>query len=209
MWQLTPGTLGSRNTSILISFVVNIPKETSPTSLSEQAVTLTIIALLSACTDPVSKSGTPSQVAVDESPQTSLGQTNSNTTDDTTNEMDFSRDYHSYSNPDDIIVTHISLDIEADFEEKTLYGIVSLDLERVNESANTLILDTRDLDIINVIAPELGADSKLEFELSPADPNLGAALNIVLPNDVNRVVIEYLTSPDASGSAPVFMQSLN
>lgn len=157
------------------------------------------IALLSACTDPVSESGTPSQVAVDESPQTSLGQTNSNTTDDTTNEMDFSRDYHSYSNPDDIIVTHISLDIEADFEEKTLYGIVSLDLERVNKVANTLILDTRDLDIINVIAPELGADSKLEFELSPADPNLGAALNIVLPNDVNRVVIEYLTSPDASG----------
>jgi leukotriene A-4 hydrolase/aminopeptidase len=106
------------------------------------------------------------------------------------------KDYHSFANPEEVIVTHLDLDLRADFEQKQLSGTVGLDIKRVQQDANTLILDTRDLNINSVTV----AGKAVPFELKPADENLGAALHIDLPSGAERLVIAYQTSPSASGA---------
>ncbi|WP_100656943.1 M1 family metallopeptidase [Alteromonas flava] len=104
-------------------------------------------------------------------------------------------DYHSYANPNAVKVKHLDLDLTADFSAQTLSGTVTLQIEKVDPSASTLILDTRDLLISAVAANDL----PIPFEVMPADPELGAALHIQLPDAVNQVTITYATSPNASG----------
>ncbi|MFT4654884.1 MAG: leukotriene-A4 hydrolase [Patiriisocius sp.] len=104
-------------------------------------------------------------------------------------------DYHSYGNPSEIKVTHINLDLTADFTQKSLIGSAQLTFERVKQGANELVVDTRDLTIKNI---SLNGES-IAFTLKPADENLGAALHIPVGTSANMVTIEYQTAPTASG----------
>ncbi|MDC8830286.1 M1 family metallopeptidase [Alteromonas gilva] len=104
-------------------------------------------------------------------------------------------DYHSFSNPDEVTVTHLDIELTANFTAKVLSGSVTLDYERQTPNASSLILDTRDLAIERVTANGEAVD----FNLRPADPELGAALEINLPQSASQVTIEYATSPQASG----------
>ncbi|MBU3020538.1 M1 family metallopeptidase [Aestuariibacter sp. A3R04] len=104
-------------------------------------------------------------------------------------------DYHSFSNPSEIQVTHLDLDLTADFEKKQLIGSVKLEFERKDPKADTLIVDTRALTIHSVTAEGKPAT----FELGPEDVNLGSALSITVPPDNTHVTINYSTSPYASG----------
>lgn len=106
------------------------------------------------------------------------------------------KDYHSYANPEEILITHLNLDLTADFEAKKLIGSVQVTVDRQQDDANELVLDTRDLAIISVTSN----GEKIVFELKPADENLGAALHIILPENANKVTINYETSPSASGA---------
>ncbi|MCW8091238.1 M1 family metallopeptidase [Alteromonas sp. ASW11-130] len=109
--------------------------------------------------------------------------------------MDVGKDYHSFANPDEIRVTHLDLDLTADFDAKKLNGQVTLSVERQQHSVDTLVLDTREL-TINQVTVE---GEPVEFRLSEADEELGSALTITLPKTASKVTIEYATSPDASG----------
>lgn len=101
---------------------------------------------------------------------------------------------HSAARPAEVRVEHLHLDLEVDFEAKTLEGVATLDLERSAPDA-PLLLDTRDLEILSV---RLGdADDDAPFELGPPDPILGSSLEIPLADDVSRVRISYRTSPEA------------
>ncbi|MDU0354514.1 M1 family metallopeptidase [Paraglaciecola aquimarina] len=104
-------------------------------------------------------------------------------------------DYHSFSNPDSIIVTHLNLDVDVNFAQKVLQGTAILDFEKVDPLADELILDTRELSIKQITAN----GTPLEYKLASQDSFLGAALSINVPEGVNRVTIEYHTSPNASG----------
>lgn len=110
--------------------------------------------------------------------------------------IDVSKDYHSYANPDEVLVTHLNLDLTADFTAKKLVGSVQVTVKRIKENADELILDTRDLAILNVTSN--GKD--VPFDLKAADENLGAALHITLPKGAETVTINYETSPTASGA---------
>lgn len=105
------------------------------------------------------------------------------------------QDYHSFSNPDSVKVTHLNFDLSVDFTKKTLLGSVILDFERMTPDADTLILDTRDLAISKVVAN--GSD--IAFNLADADSFFGAALSITLPSESSQVTVFYSTSPKASG----------
>src|ERR1700693_5100854 len=68
------------------------------------------------------------------------------------------RDIHSYSNPEQVSVRDIDLDIEVLFDRKILKGSAALTLERREAGAASLVLDTRDLHIDKVEqGPEDGA----------------------------------------------------
>lgn len=104
-------------------------------------------------------------------------------------------DYHSYGNPSEIKVTHINLDLTADFTQKSLIGTAELLFERVLPSATELVVDTRDLSIKSVAIN----GEPVDFTLDPSDENLGAALHIPVGNSAKSVTIAYQTAQTASG----------
>jgi aminopeptidase N len=104
------------------------------------------------------------------------------------------RDAHSYAVPSDARVTHVALDLTADFAAHVLAGHATLTIEAV-PTATTLILDTRDLVIQGVTD---GAGEPLHYELGPEDRILGRALKVTLPADRHLVTVSYRTSPRAA-----------
>lgn len=104
-------------------------------------------------------------------------------------------DYHSFANPNEVRVTHLSLDLTANFESKQLIGSVTLDIERAKPENDTLVLDTRGLDIQRVTVD--GED--VPFDMGETDPDLGTPLSIALPSAANSLTVAYSTSPEASG----------
>ncbi len=114
--------------------------------------------------------------------------------------LDPRRDYHSYANTDDFVVTHVYLDLTADFAAKALTGTVELRFTRKRADAKQLVLDTRDLAIAKVEAagPD-GMFAAAHHELGTRDATLGSALTIDLPASADRVRIAYASRPEATG----------
>ena len=110
------------------------------------------------------------------------------------------RDIHSYSNPAQIKVTHLDLDLEVLFDRKVLKGTSTLKLERsANAGDAPLILDTRGLRIEKVEASVDGnAFTSAEFSLGKNDPILGAPLEIKLGQTAKSVRVTYETGDDAA-----------
>jgi aminopeptidase N len=109
-------------------------------------------------------------------------------------------DPHSYAQPDQVVVTHLDLDLKIDFPHKQLDGQATLKLDWKNPKAASLVLDTRDLKIAKIDA--LAADGKatpLKYALAPRDKQLGSKLTITAPKHPAQVRIVYATSPGASG----------
>ena len=72
----------------------------------------------------------------------------------TPSELPMERDVHSYARPDECRVTHIALDLVADFDAKTLRGTARLAVTRA-ANAGELWLDTDGLTIDAVRGPHL------------------------------------------------------
>ena len=102
-------------------------------------------------------------------------------------------DIHSFAKPEEAHVTHVALDLRADFEAKRLSGTAQLRIERRSD-AKQIVLDTRDLEIEQVT--DLSG-RKLAFMMAPPDPILGRALSVFLPDGNSDIVIHYQTSPTA------------
>ncbi|MGK7296513.1 MAG: M1 family metallopeptidase [Candidatus Wenzhouxiangella sp. M2_3B_020] len=111
-------------------------------------------------------------------------------------------DPHSYSNHDEVRVEHLSLDLVTDFSSRILSGSVTLDMDRT-DSAERLVLDTWRLEIEDV--NRVHEDDTLEplsWRLTTPDEErgyLGSALVVALEPGVDRVRIDYATSPEAYG----------
>jgi len=115
-------------------------------------------------------------------------------------EWEVARDVHSYSNPAQVRIRHIDLDLDILFDQKILQGSVTLTVERNRRFPEApLVLDTKDLHIVKAeIAPEFGPFRETSFQLGPRDPILGSALTVTLPKAARRVRIQYATSSHAT-----------
>ena len=151
------------------------------------ALTATI---LSSCSKDISSKASVSNTAADPKVDQSAP-----SAEVATNEIEAGKDYHSFSNPESIKVTHLSLDLTVDFSKKLLVGTAQLDFQKIAHNATQLILDTRDLTINSVTV----MGNKVDFVLAKGDTFLGAALSIDVPADADSVLISYQTSPKASG----------
>jgi leukotriene-A4 hydrolase len=152
--------------------------------------------LLSACSDNnVSKSDAISSKPVDSQVAVTEEDASGPLIESVVQEIDVSKDYHSLSNPEQVLVKHIALDLTLDFDQKVMRGTAALDYQKVDSAARILILDTNDLTINKVTS----GDQELAFSLQSDDSFLGSALAINLPDDDARIVIDYSTSPQASG----------
>jgi leukotriene-A4 hydrolase len=102
-------------------------------------------------------------------------------------------DIHSFANPDVARVSHVALDLTADFAARTLSGRATLTLQRAPAST-AVVLDTRDLTIERVTDAK---DQALTFALGEPDPVRGRALTVQLPQGITEIAVVYRTSPTA------------
>lgn len=109
------------------------------------------------------------------------------------------RDEHSYAEPQKVVIDDMALDLALDFDSHTLSGTATYTLEWRDESADELVLDTRDLDIQGAEAAAGDDWQPLEFALASADRTLGSKLTIQAPERPERIRVTYRTSPEASG----------
>ena len=103
-------------------------------------------------------------------------------------------DEHSHANPWEVRVTHVALDLAADFQAHVLAGTATLSLEAM-PAATAVVVDTKDLTIERVTSAD---GTPLRHTVGPEDRILGRALRIDLPTDRRTVVITYRTSPQAA-----------
>jgi leukotriene-A4 hydrolase len=120
-------------------------------------------------------------------------------------------DYHSYANVDQFRVTHLELDLRVDLKAKSIVGVAALELKRVDPRATQVVLDTKDLMILDVMQKAtdvLGATGKNQtiwvsrpFHLERPDPILGSALVIELPlskRGTESIKIDYETRENSA-----------
>ncbi|PCC14294.1 M1 family metallopeptidase [Pseudoalteromonas sp. JB197] len=109
-------------------------------------------------------------------------------------------DQNSYANLNDVITTHLNLDLDVDFADKQLEGFVEHTLEWQNNNSKTLVLDTRDLDIDKVMyQTQNGTWHKAKFSLATRDDVKGSKLTITFKSQAPKVRIYYNSRPEASG----------
>src|SRR5689334_20363542 len=90
-------------------------------------------------------------------------------------------DEHSYAEPARVRVRRLRLELRADFAARQLAGTAALELAWLLPAPYRLILDTRDLVIERVEAPDVhGAWRAAPFTLGERDPILGSPLVIEL-----------------------------
>ncbi|MEE4330971.1 MAG: M1 family metallopeptidase [Wenzhouxiangella sp.] len=107
---------------------------------------------------------------------------------------------HSFAEFDKVRITHLSLDLVADMDERMLEGHVLLDLDRPEPGFQRLVLDTRDLDIqdVNAVHPD-GDYLPVSWRMGADHGHLGQPLIIVLPQGIVQVRIDYASRPEAFG----------
>lgn len=107
-------------------------------------------------------------------------------------------DLHSYSNPHHVTTRHLHLELDVDFQREVLFGHAILSLDRKVPS-RSLILDTMDLDITKIeVANDESDYVATTFSIGSRDPIIGSPLAIDLGDRVDRVRIEYSTTPGAT-----------
>jgi aminopeptidase N len=110
------------------------------------------------------------------------------------------RDPHTLSNPHQIRVHRLELDLTVDFDRRQLRGMASLSFRRIPgcPADTPLVLDSRVLAIERVEAASPTGDwTEVRFWLGPDDPILGTPLTIAVPQDATQARVVYHTGPEA------------
>lgn len=102
------------------------------------------------------------------------------------------RDVKSFAQPQVARVTHVDLDLVADFDAKVMRGSAAMDV-LASPGAREVVLDTLGLKISRVTDEKGRA---LPWTLGPGDAELGAALKVELQG-AKRIIVEYSSAPGA------------
>ncbi len=99
-------------------------------------------------------------------------------------------DEHTLSNYTEVYTKHLHLDLEVDFDSKSISGMASHLIENV-ANTNKIIFDTKYL-IIDSVTLNDGVST--QFELGDFDELLGTALTVFINESTERVNIYYQTT---------------
>jgi aminopeptidase N len=103
-------------------------------------------------------------------------------------------DDHSYSNLDEIHTTHLDLELEVNFENKTIYGVARHTMK--NKGADTAIFDTKGLLIQKVTLGTKNNEKETDFVIINMTKNsiLGQPLLVSTENNTEQINIYYQTT---------------
>ena len=103
------------------------------------------------------------------------------------------RDAHSFARPEIARVTHVALDLDADFETRRMAGTATLDIEAAQGAAE-IILDSKGLEIAAITDT---AGAPLPWSLGEADVARGRPL-VVAIGAARRIVLRYRSGEGAA-----------
>ncbi len=104
-------------------------------------------------------------------------------------------DFHTFANVDEVVVTHMDLELTLNFAEQVINGRASLHLNNIT-GTEQVVLDTRDLTIERITLN--GGDEETTFTLGDFVDYLGQPLTIDITHATDKVNVYYQTSPDAA-----------
>ena len=131
-------------------------------------------------------------IASCENSTTSTSTDNSSTKKEAILNMKRATDHHSYSKPEEAVVTHLDWNAVVDFESRTIAATATFDLE-TSDNAEKVIFDIRELDIVSVQVD--GLDSP--FNIGEEQEFIGSPLSIEITPSTKKVSINYNTQPGA------------
>ncbi|MBX7151460.1 M1 family metallopeptidase [bacterium] len=103
-------------------------------------------------------------------------------------------DEHSFARPEEVVVTHLDLDIKVDFVKKELTGKAALSIKNKN-NFHQLHLDTRGLTIHKIT---LGKEEKTTaFQMGNPVPDHGQELTVDIESTTDLVNVYYSTGAEA------------
>jgi leukotriene-A4 hydrolase len=104
-------------------------------------------------------------------------------------------DPHSYSQPNQVLVTHLNLQLSVNFSRKELRGYAEWFFEKLQPDATELILDASGLNIEKIVWPD---GSFAGYKLTQPESVLGERLSITLKPGFDKVRIFYHTDEEAA-----------
>lgn len=102
-------------------------------------------------------------------------------------------DKHSFSHPEEVVTTHLNLEIIVDFEAKIIRGTASYDITN-KTGAGEVVFDTRNL---KIKACRDAFGNPLDFKLGKEYPILGKPLTVELGKDTRLVAIQFETTANS------------
>ena len=101
-------------------------------------------------------------------------------------------DHHSYSKPEEAVVTHLDWTADVDFKSRTISATATYDI-KTSDNAKEIIFDIRELDILNV-----KVDAKeVSFIIGEEQDFIGSPLTVSITQASMKVSITYNTQPGA------------
>jgi len=103
-------------------------------------------------------------------------------------------DDHSYANLKEIKTIHLELELDVNFQNKTIYGVARH--EMVNNNASVAIFDTRNLLIQKVTTGKTDNEKEADFVIGEMDKDslLGQPLKVDVDPSITQVNIYYQTT---------------
>jgi leukotriene-A4 hydrolase len=109
--------------------------------------------------------------------------------------VDQNIDVHTFANTDEIIVTHMDLDLRVDFDSHTVSGRVTLHVNNLT-GTDRLVLDTRDLAVERVTLDD--GETETSHSFGAFVEYLGRPLTVEITPETQKVNVYYRTAPDAA-----------